>query len=253
MLIDTHTHLYLDKFQNDIDEVMERAVSEGVQLMLLPNIDMETIDDLFSLSKKYPTHTAPMVGLHPCSVKEDYLEELTTLKQYLEREEVIAVGEIGMDLYWDKTFRSEQIAAFEYQIDWALEKDLPIVIHSRNAIRECIEIVKGKQNGQLRGVFHCFDQDLESAKDIIELNFYLGIGGVITFKKSKLPEVIKDLDLQHIILETDSPFLAPSPYRGKRNESSYIRYVAEKVAEIKGVDVSKIEEITTNNAINLFN
>ncbi|MEE9371842.1 MAG: TatD family hydrolase [Saprospiraceae bacterium] len=251
MLIDTHTHLYLDKFQEDIDEVITRAVAEDVKMMLLPNIDSATIDEVFKLASKYP-QCLPMVGLHPCSVKANYKEELESLHAYLDRENVIAVGEIGMDLYWDKTFEKEQIEAFHIQLDWALDNDLPIVIHSRNAMQECINIVKDRQNGQLRGVFHCFDQNEDTAKQIIDLDFYLGIGGVLTFKKSKLPEAIKKLPLDHIVIETDSPFLTPTPFRGKRNESSYVKYVAEKMAEIFNKPVSIIAEITTGNAKRLF-
>lgn len=252
MLIDTHTHLYLDKFQDDIDEVIARAKESGVEQMFLPNIDLATMDDVFSLHAKYPEQCLPMVGLHPCSVKEDYKDQLQGLSQYLDRDGVVAVGEIGMDLYWDKTFQEQQVEAFHVQIDWALEKNLPIVIHARNAMRECIDVVRDRQKGQLRGVFHCFDQTIEDARDIIDLGFYLGIGGVLTFKKSKLPAVMKEVDLQHIILETDSPFLSPSPYRGKRNESSYVKYVADKMSDIKEISLKNVAAITTQNARELF-
>jgi len=252
MLIDTHTHLYLDKFHDDLDEVIYRAEESGVEKMLLPNIDLSTIASVFELEEKYPGKFYPMVGLHPCSVKSGYNKELQELEQFLDKKCVIAIGEIGIDLYWDKSFEQEQIHAFELQIDWALSRNLPIVIHSRNAIRQCIDVVANKQNGKLRGVFHCFDQELQDAKDIIDLDFYLGIGGVITFKKSNLPEVVKEIELDHILLETDSPFLAPSPKRGKRNESSYVRYVAEKIAEIKEVTIEEIESVTSKNANELF-
>lgn len=252
MLIDTHTHLYLDKFREDIDDVISKAIEQDVRMMLLPNIDSDSIDDVFDLYKKYPFHIRPMVGLHPCSVNEKYRYELDQLEKHLVKGGVVAIGEIGIDLYWDKSFEKQQIEAFEIQIDWALAHELPIVIHSRNAIKKCIEVVRKKQNGRLRGVFHCFDQDIISAREITALGFYLGIGGVLTFKNSKLPEVIKHIDLQHIILETDSPYLAPMPYRGKRNESSYVRIVAEKLSEIKEIPIESIEEITTQNAKDLF-
>ena len=252
MLIDTHTHLYLEKFQDDIDEVIKRASDSDVQLMLLPNIDSTSIDDLFSLHATYPNNCLPMVGLHPCSVKENFQKELDLLKPYLEKEKVIAVGEIGMDLYWDTTFRKEQVEAFHIQIDWALDHDLPIVIHARNAMHECIEVVRERQKGNLRGVFHCFDQGESEAHQIVELGFFIGIGGVLTFKKSKLPEAIKNISLEHIILETDSPFLAPAPYRGKRNESAYVNYVADKMMEVFNLPKQKIAEITTDNAKRLF-
>tara|TARA_Y100000385_G_scaffold290402_1_gene363362 strand:- start:411 stop:1172 length:762 start_codon:yes stop_codon:yes gene_type:complete len=251
MLIDTHTHLYLEKFHDDIDDVMQRAKDSDVGLMLLPNIDSETMDSVFELANAYES-CLPMVGLHPCSVKADYKTELEKLYAYIDRENVIAVGEIGMDLYWDKSFKSEQVRAFHDQIDWALDKDLPIVIHSRNAMQECIEIVKDRQDGNLRGVFHCFDQDETSALAILDLGFYIGIGGVLTFKKSKLPEAIRDLPLDRIILETDSPFLTPSPHRGKRNESSYVQFVAEKAAQIFEKEIKEIAEITTTNTKALF-
>lgn len=252
MLIDTHTHLYLDKFRDDLDEVMARARDHGVEMMLLPNIDNESIDDVFRLVGAYPGQCYPMVGLHPCSVKEDYLIELERLKKYLDQTDVIAIGEIGIDLYWDKSLAKEQIKAFRHQISWALDMDLPIVIHSRDAMRECIDIVEDMQDGHLRGVFHCFDQDEEKARKILDLGFYLGIGGVLTFKKNKLPDVVREVPLERIILETDAPYLTPAPYRGKRNESAYVRFVAEKLAEIKGIDLQEIEEITTANAKALF-
>jgi TatD DNase family protein len=251
MLIDTHTHLYLDNFHKDIDDVMQRAKESHVDLMLLPNIDLSTMQDVLTMSKKYPS-CLPMVGLHPCSVKNDYRSELENLHPFLSSDKIIAVGEIGIDLYWDKTYKDEQVEAFHIQIDWALENDLPIVIHSRNAMQECIDVVSQRQNGNLRGVFHCFDQDEASARAIINLGFYIGIGGVLTFKKSKLPAVIRDLPLDRIILETDSPFLTPSPFRGKRNESSYVKYVAEKMAEIFDKEITEIADITTINAKELF-
>jgi len=252
MLIDTHTHLYSEKFQDDIDEVVQRAIDHDVQLMLMPNVDSSSIDAMFELHQNHSDHCLPMVGLHPCSVKADYQEELDKIKTYLTRENVVAVGELGIDLYWDTTYKKQQIEAFHQQIDWALEMDLPIVIHARNAINECIEVVTSRQNGNLRGVFHCFDQGEEEALQIIDLGFYLGIGGVLTFKKSKLPEAIQNLPLDRIILETDSPYLAPTPFRGKRNESAYVSHVADKMVDVFGVAREEIVQVTTSNAKELF-
>jgi TatD DNase family protein len=200
-----------------------------------------------------------MMGLHPCSVKENFKEELEIVKHYFSKRKFIAVGEIGLDFYWDKTFTKEQFEAFNQQIEWSLEYNLPIVIHSRNSIDECIEVVSKHQNaclpdrqGKLKGVFHCFSGNEEQAKKIIGLNFYVGIGGVLTYKNSGLDKVVEQIDLKHIVLETDAPYLTPVPFRGKRNECSYIKYVAQKMAEIKKITVEEVAAITTTNAENLF-
>jgi TatD DNase family protein len=251
-LADSHAHLYLEEFKDDRREVMERALKNEVKKIFLPNIDSTTIDDLLQTEAAFPDLAYAMMGLHPCSVKENVEEELEGVKTWLEARPFVAIGETGLDFYWDVAFKEQQIRAFNQQITWALEYDLPVVIHSRNSTEECIDLVRARQKGQLRGVFHCFSGTTAEANAIIDLGFYLGIGGVVTFKKSTLPEVIKDIDLSHILLETDAPYLAPVPFRGKRNESSYIRQVAQKVADIKGVPIEKAAALTTQNALELF-
>lgn len=252
MLTDTHTHLYVEQFAEDRAAVIDRAIEKGVNRFYLPNIDSEYIDDLLSLEAAYPEHCFAMMGLHPCSVKENYEEELAIVEQWLKKRPFVAVGEIGLDLYWDKTFFEQQKAAFRQQIQWAKELGLPIVIHSRESTWEVIEILRAEQDENLRGIFHCFGGNVEEAKAITDLGFYLGIGGVLTFKKARLDETLKEIDLQHIVLETDAPYLAPIPYRGKRNESAYIRIIAEKLAEVKDVTLEEIAAKTSQNASNIF-
>lgn len=250
--IDTHTHLYDEQFSEDIDSAIKKAIELGVIKMYMPNCNSETIDGMMQLSEKWPNNCIPMMGLHPCYVKEDYQKELSLVNDWLNKEQFAAVGEIGLDYHWDLTFKQQQIEAFEYQIDLALEHDLPIVIHSRSSTQDCIDIVKKKQNGNLKGVFHCFGGTLDEAKQITDLNFMLGIGGVVTFKNSKLGDIIKDIDIDHLVLETDAPYLAPTPYRGKRNESSYIPLIAEKLVDIKQMSLKDIAAATTKNAEKLF-
>ncbi|MEL6943610.1 MAG: TatD family hydrolase [Bacteroidota bacterium] len=252
MLVDTHTHLYVEQFAEDRSEVIERAIAAGVKQFYLPNIDSQYIEDLLALEAAYPEHCFAMMGLHPCSVKANYEEELEIVEKWLKKRPFVAVGEIGLDLYWDKTFFEQQKIAFRRQIQWAKELNLPIVIHSRESTWEVIEILRLEKDENLRGIFHCFGGSLEEANAITELDFYLGIGGVLTFKKAKLDETLKNVDLQHIVLETDSPYLAPTPYRGKRNESAYVRLIAEKLAEVKQVSLEEIASITSKNASNIF-
>jgi len=251
-LIDSHCHIYSEEFELDRKAVLNRAANEGVVKMLMPAIDASTHEEMLSLENEYPHECLSMMGLHPCSVKENYQEELKIVQQYFEKRKFIAVGETGLDFYWDLSFTKEQYQVFQQQINWALHYDIPVVIHSRNSIKECIEMVKQNQKGKLKGVFHCFSGSLDEAKKIIDLNFYLGIGGVLTFKKSGLDAVIEEIELKHIVLETDAPYLAPVPFRGKRNECSYIKYVAEKLAQIKKISVEEIAAITTANAEKLF-
>lgn len=251
-LIDTHCHLYLDDFTGDIQQVMQNAFKEGVGRFMLPAIDSGELENLLKLEKAWPTHCFAMMGLHPCSVKANYKEELDLVIEWLSKRKFIAVGEIGLDYYWDKSFMTEQKITFQQQILWSLQYDLPIVIHSRNAIEDCINMVKDNQQGKLRGIFHCFSDDRSAAERIIDLGFYLGVGGVLTYKNSGLAETIKDIPLEHIVLETDAPYLTPVPFRGKRNESSYIKYVAAKLAEIKGITVEEVAAITTANAQKIF-
>ena len=250
--VDTHTHLYDEQFDNDRTEAIKKAIEAGVNKMFLPNCNSETIEGMLHLSKQFPDSCYPMMGLHPCYVKDNYKDELGIVEEHLNNGKFSAVGEIGLDYYWDTTFKNKQIEAFETQIDWALQHDLPIVIHTRNSLRDGIDIVKKKQNGNLKGVFHCFGGSLQEAHQIIDIGFYLGIGGVVTFKNSKLGDTLKEIELQHIVLETDAPYLAPTPYRGKRNESSYIPLVAEKLVDVYNLTLKDIADVTTSNALKLF-
>ena len=252
MIVDTHCHLYLEEFKNDITEVIKRAEQEGVNKFYLPAIDSTEIENIILLEKKFPGKCIAMMGLHPCSVKENYVEELAVVKDWLAKRKFAAVGEIGLDFYWDKTFVLQQYEAFRMQIALSLQYKLPIVIHTRNAMQETIDVVKEYTSVGLKGIFHCFGGTLENANEIINAGFYLGIGGVLTYKKSGLAEVLDKIDLKHIVLETDSPYLTPVPFRGKRNESSYLKYVVEKLAEIKKVSIEEVAAITTANAEKIF-
>lgn len=251
-LTDTHTHLYLKEFEKDFDEVLQRAQKEGVEKFYMPCIDNTVINDMLALEEKYPLQFFSMMGLHPCSVKENFLEELRIIEEYLSKRKFAAIGEIGLDFHWDTTFKKEQFEAFNSQMELALQYNLPIVIHTRNAIQETIEAVKPFAAKGLTGIFHCFGDSNETAKQIIEMGFYLGIGGVLTYKNANVPEALKDIDLKYIVLETDAPYLSPVPYRGKRNESSYLVNIAEKLAEVKNVSVEEIAEITSANAEKIF-
>jgi len=251
ILTDTHTHLYDEQLLSD-DEQITRAVAAGVHRMYMPNCDSGTIPPMLLLADKYPLHCLPMMGVHPCYVKDNYQQELDMVTEWLGKRKFAAVGEIGLDYYWDMTWKNQQILAFEYQIDLALQYSLPIVIHSRESTPDCIDIVSSKQNGQLKGIFHCFSGTAQEAEAIVNLGFCLGIGGVVTYKKSSLPDVLKTVSLHNIVLETDAPYLAPAPYRGKRNESSYIPHIAAKVAEVYGVSVEEVAAITTANAVRVF-
>ncbi len=251
-LIDTHCHLYLDAFKQDIQEVIERSVYEGVEQFILPAIDSSEVENLLNLEKAWPENCFAMMGLHPCSVKENHLEELQIVKDWLARRNFVAIGEIGLDYYWDKTFAKEQQAAFHEQIEWALKYDRPIVIHSRNSTEDCISIVKEHQDGNLSGIFHCFSGDTDAAEKIIDLGFHMGIGGVLTYKNSGLAEVVKNIPLEYLVLETDAPYLAPVPFRGKRNESSYLLYIAAKLAELKNIPIEEVAAVTTANAKKIF-
>jgi|SRR5579871_241014 len=250
--IDTHTHLHSTEFENDIESVIQRGLDNNVEKFFLPAVDSSTLQAMLKLEERFPGKCVSMIGLHPCSVKENYKEELKLVEDLLKQRSFAAVGEIGLDFYWDKTFTEEQYLSCHTQIEWALEHDLPIVIHSRESMKESIAVVKEHQRGNLKGIFHCFSGSFEEAQQIIELGFYLGIGGVLTYKKSTLPEVIKNISLDHIVLETDSPYLPPVPFRGKRNESSYLIYVAQKLAEVKEVTVEEIAATTTTNAQKIF-
>lgn len=251
-LIDTHAHIYLDDFSNDIEQIIGRAGEKGVDRILMPAIDSTTHAAMLELEETRSGTCISMMGLHPCSVKESYLEELKNVEDYLSKRKFVAVGEIGLDFFWDISFKDKQYDAFNRQVEWALQYDIPIVIHSRNATDECIKVVKEHQKGKLKGVFHCFSGTLEQAQEIIEAGFYLGIGGVLTYKNAGLDKVIKEIDTRHIILETDAPYLTPVPFRGKRNESSYLTFVLQKLADTRETNVEAIAAITTQNAEKLF-
>lgn len=251
-LIDTHCHIYSSEFSVDRSAMLARAESEGIAKMLMPAIDSTSHEEMLRLEAEFPGKCRSMMGLHPCSVKENYLDELNVVEQWFAKRSFVAVGETGLDFYWDLTYKKEQYEVFQRQIEWALQFDIPVVIHSRNSITECIATVASNQNGNLRGVFHCFSGSVEQAQKVIDLNFFLGIGGVLTFKKSGLDAVIEKIELKHIVLETDAPYLAPVPFRGKRNECSYTKYVAEKLAEIKKTSIEDIAAATTANAEKLF-
>lgn len=253
MYIDTHAHIYLDQFKNDQDAIIERCLSAKVTKVLLPNIDIDTMEDVFGLVKQFPGICHPMVGLHPCSVTKEYQQQLTELKEHLSKASVIAVGEIGIDLYWDTSLHKEQEAAFRLQIEWSKEHHLPIVIHSRNSLEHTIRIVQEMQDGSLSGVFHCFGESKKEAQQIIDVGFHLGIGGVATFKKTQaLRDLIKDIPLNSLLLETDAPYLTPAPFRGKRNESSYIPYIAQVIADAKGIEIEEVGRVTSESAKVLF-
>lgn len=254
-LIDTHSHIYTPAFQEDIDDVMRRCQKAGVEQVYLPNIDIESIGQVKTLVTNYPSQVKPMMGLHPCSVDNSFLKVLSKIKEELfkNKADYIAVGEIGIDLYWDKTYLKQQQEAFEEQIDWAIELNLPICIHARDSFEEIYEILLEKNCPGLTGVWHCFSGTLEQAEKILSLeDFFLGIGGVVTFKNAGLDKVVQELPLHKLLLETDAPYLTPVPYRGKRNESSYIQYVAQKIAELHQEDVKTVADITTANAKALF-
>ena len=250
--IDTHSHLYLKDFSNDIAEVLVRAEEKNVKKIFFPAIDSSTHEDMIVLEEKYPQTFKSMMGLHPCSVKENFKDELKIVEDYLSKKQFIAIGEIGLDFYWDTNFVQQQYEAFNIQMQWALERNMPIVIHTRNAMQETIDAVKPFANKGLKGIFHCFGDTVEKAEQIITMGFLLGIGGVVTYKKSGLDETLKHIDLKHIVLETDAPYLTPVPFRGKRNESSYLELIATKVAEIKNVSLEEVKTITTSNAEKLF-
>ena len=252
-LIDTHTHLYLPEFDTDRDEVVNRAVGDGISKMLMPNIDIQSVDQILSVVNRYPGICYPMIGLHPTSVKKDYLIQLDTLETIALNHKFVAIGEIGIDLYWDKTFLKEQLNSFRRQIAFASERDLPVVIHSREAFPEVFSILEEFKGKVLKGVFHAFSGNIKDAERAVSMGFKLGIGGIVTFKNSGLDKIVKEIGPENLILETDSPYLAPVPYRGKRNESSYIRIINRKLAEIFGMSEEETGSITFLNSTLLFN
>jgi TatD DNase family protein len=250
--IDTHTHLFLPEFDEDRDQVVQNAIRNNVDKLLLPNVDNQSIASLLALCKKFPNNCYPMIGLHPTSGKENFQSDLLILDELLKNEKFIAIGETGIDLYWDKTFFIQQQEAFVYQINLAKKNKLPIVIHARDSFNEIFDIMQSHIDHNLKGVFHAFTGNLQQANQIIEWGFKIGIGGIVTFKNSGLDKIVEQIDLNHIVLESDSPYLAPVPHRGKRNESAYIVGIAEKIAQVKNCSLAEVAEITTQNAITLF-
>lgn len=252
-LIDTHAHLYSPKFDADRPDMVRRAIAAGVTRLYLPNIDSESIEAMLALEAAFPEHCFAMMGLHPSHVKpETYEQELALVETWLGKRRWAGVGETGIDLYWDKTTLSIQQIAFARQIEWAKDLNLPIIIHSRESNEECLELVKAGQDGRLRGIFHCFSGTVDQAQRMIDLGFMLGIGGTLTYPKSELPEVLRVIPLEHLVLETDAPYLPPVPHRGKRNESAYVRLVAEMLSEVKVLPVAEIARVTTANALRMF-
>lgn len=252
-LIDTHTHLYVEQFDTDRKEVVERAMKQGVTKFFIPAIDSTYYDRMFDLREAFPEAVRLMAGLHPTHVKEDYEKELEIVRLQLEKGDFVAIGEIGIDLYWDRTFLEEQKKAFRTQIGWAKEKSIPIVIHARDSFSEIFEIMDQEQSPELKGIFHCFTGTLEQAKKIIGYGFKLGIGGVVTFKNGGIDKFLDQIEIDNLVLETDSPYLAPKPFRGKRNESSYLMYVVEKLSEIYDMKPDRIAQITSRSAQEIFN
>lgn len=250
--VDTHSHLFLEEFDNDREETVRRAVSKGVDKILLPNVDSATIEPMMDLVKAFPGHCFPMMGLHPTSVDENYLQQLEIVAGWLKKEKFYAIGEIGIDLYWDKTHLAEQQKAFVQQLALAKHYQLPVVIHTRNSFPEVFELMDKENDPSLSGVFHSFTGNLEDAKKVIGYGFKIGVGGILTFKNSGLDKVLAEVNLKHMVLETDSPYLAPVPKRGKRNESAYIPHIAQKLAEIHNVSLEEVAAITTKNAYDLF-
>lgn len=251
-LIDTHTHLYVKEFNADIHEVIQRANAEGVKKFYLPAIDSSENDSLLALEKKYPESIFAMTGLHPCSVSEKFEDELKQIEMQLSQRQFAAIGETGLDFYWDTSFKDQQYESLRTHIEWAIQYKRPLVLHTRNAMEETIEVIRSYSNQNLFGIFHCFGGSLQNAKDIIDMGFLLGIGGVLTYKNSGLSEVLKEVDLKYLVLETDSPYLSPVPFRGKRNESSYLKYIAQKLADVKKISVEEVADQTTKNAEAVF-
>jgi TatD DNase family protein len=249
---DTHCHLYVPEFDTDQHDMIQRAMDAGVTRLMMPNIDIDSIDRITDLAAKYTTHCFPMMGLHPCSVKSDYSEVLGKIEQLIFEGNFVGVGETGIDLYWDTTFKQQQIEAFELQIKWAKELELPVIIHSRESLALNIDIITAHQDGRLRGIFHCFGGNLQQAQQIDALGFKIGIGGVVTYKNSALPDLLPKVPPSMIVLETDAPYLTPVPYRGKRNESAYIPLIASKVADILGISLSELADLTNDNAAEVF-
>lgn len=252
-MIDTHSHIYAEEFDSDRAEVIARAKAAGITKIILPNVDSESLPRMLQLESEYPGYCFAAIGLHPTSVKENYAEELAIVKKELERREYIAIGEIGIDLYWDKSFLKEQIQVFVQQIEWALEYNLPVIIHVRDSFRETMDVLEQFRGKGLEGVFHSFTGTIDQATEIIDFGgFYIGINGIVTFKNSGLDAVVQQIDPRYLLLETDAPYLTPAPFRGKRNESEYLTLVATKLANTLNMNFNQLTKITTENAYKLF-
>lgn len=250
---DTHTHLYSSQFDEDRDQVIETCLNDEITRLFLPNIDKNSVDGMMSLVNQYPNNCYPMIGIHPCSVTADWKEEIKEYEQLLTQHKFYAIGEIGIDLYWDKTFVKEQKEAFEYQILLAKKEKLPIIIHTRDSFDEIFKIVDKHNDENLTGIFHCFTGTIEQAQKIMDYGgFKMGIGGVVTFKNAGLDKIVAQIPMEYLVLETDSPYLAPHPYRGKRNESRYLKVIAHKIAELKGINIQEVADITTANSKQIF-
>jgi TatD DNase family protein len=252
MFVDTHSHIYSEEFSTDRDEVVSRAQHAGIDRVVLPNIDSASIKPMLDLTDSNPGYFFPLIGLHPTSVKEDFRKELEIIEYWLNKRKFYGIGEIGIDLYWDKTFLAEQLEAFRIQIDWAKQLKIPIAVHVRDSFTEVMEVLREKKDDSLRGVFHSFTGTVEQANQIIELGFKIGLGGIVTFKKSGLDSVVPEIGLQNILLETDSPWLAPVPHRGRRNECSYLPSIASRVADLHNIQIDKVAQVTSQNAQELF-
>ncbi|KOO14006.1 hydrolase TatD [Vibrio xuii] len=251
-MIDTHAHIYASEFDADRDDVVQRALAQGIDKILLPNIDLESIEPMLKTEAAYPEVCRSMMGLHPCYVDGNVKQTLDVVHSWFDKHNFIAVGEIGIDLYWDKTYKAEQEMAFITQLNWAKEMKLPVVIHTRDSIEETLALLRQEQDGSLSGVFHCFGGSVEEAKAINDLGFHLGLGGVSTFKNGGMDKVIPHLDMNYVILETDCPYLAPVPHRGKRNEPAYTSLIAQRVAELREISLADVDSLTTANALQLF-
>lgn len=251
-MIETHAHIYVEQFKKDLDSTIERAREAGVAHIYMPNIDSTSIDDMLEVEQKYSDYCTAMMGLHPCSVKKDFEKELYQVEGWLGKRDFVAIGEMGTDLYWDKTFVEQQVEAFKIQVGWAKEREKPIIIHCRESLEMTIELVESLKDDRLTGVFHCFGGTVEQAKRIKELGFFIGLGGVTTFKNSGMDKIIPDLELDNIVLETDSPYLAPVPHRGKRNEPAYLALVAQRIADMKAMSLADFISQTNDNANRLF-
>ena len=251
-MVDTHAHLYDEQFDLDLNEVITRAKDSGVGRILLPNIDAQTVQPMLEVCRQYSARCFPMLGLHPTSVNEDFEQQLEVIASYFDHTEIVAIGEIGIDLYWDKQYIAQQLEAFRIQIGWAKKYKLPLSIHCRKSYNEIISVLKKEQDGSLTGVFHCFPGNIRQAEEVIELGFMLGIGGVVTYKNAEMATVVQHVDIEHILTETDAPYLPPVPYRGKRNESAYLFHIVHKISELKSMSFHDVADVTNANAERIF-